>query len=94
MRDSRKITTCINCGAPLINRKCEYCGTDYTDNTKVSGVIGEDFFGEIVVANQKFKVYLSEVEVENDTADVRTYDGSYVHRFITNRRRKFTFVEY
>ena len=93
MRDSRKITTCINCGALLINRKCEYCGTDYTDNAKVSGVIGKDFFGEIVVANQKFKVYLSEVEVESDTADVMTCDGSFWNRVVTNRRRKFTFIE-
>ena len=25
-------TTCKNCGAPLHDGKCEYCGTEYNDN--------------------------------------------------------------
>ena len=26
--------TCKNCGAPLNGNKCEYCGTQYVDNSK------------------------------------------------------------
>lgn len=31
--DLNDITNCKNCGAPLTNYKCKYCGTEYNQNT-------------------------------------------------------------
>ena len=27
------LTNCVNCGAPLHGSKCEYCGTEYPENS-------------------------------------------------------------
>ena len=31
------LTSCVNCGAPLRGKKCEYCGTSYEKEGKFSG---------------------------------------------------------
>ena len=35
-KEEPKIHNCKNCGAPLHNNKCEYCGTEYGNHQKIS----------------------------------------------------------
>lgn len=49
-----KMTNCKNCGAPITNGKCEYCGTIYYDFTNLN-LHGKNIFrfmegGKIVEA--------------------------------------------
>lgn len=30
----KRVINCKNCGAPLNGNRCEYCGTEYVDNSK------------------------------------------------------------
>ena len=30
------MTNCKNCGAPLTNNKCEYCGTEYEEHKTIT----------------------------------------------------------
>ena len=48
-----KVTNCPNCGAIVLGRRCEYCGTIFNnlENIIVNGIIsikGEDFDGNVL----------------------------------------------
>ena len=52
-------TNCINCGAPLKDKKCEYCGTEYTlDNY---GQINEYKVKLNILGHEK-EFYIGEIE--------------------------------
>lgn len=60
------ITNCKNCGAPLIDQKCEYCGTDYNQKRSNNNNSSfDDLINEIEIIDEKIK-YL---EVHNTATD-------------------------
>lgn len=86
------IKNCINCGAPVANRKCEYCGTEY--NEKFSTNMTDDFRGTLTFKGQTFDVYMSEVEVEYpDFGTVRDFEGRLL-TVASSPKRTFTLIEY
>ena len=59
-------TNCINCGAPLHNEKCEYCGTEYhLDNF---GQINEYKVKLNILGKEKY-FYISNVETHSIYGD-------------------------
>ena len=86
------IKNCINCGAVLVNKKCEYCGTEY--NERFSTNMSDDFRGTLTYKGQTFDVYMSEVEVSRlDFGSTRDLNGK-LHRFYGGTKRTFTLIEY
>lgn len=86
------IKNCINCGAPIVNRKCEYCGTEY--NEKFSTNIADDFRGTLTYKGQAFDVYMSEVDVEYpDIISCIDFSGRLM-RVASSPKRTFTLIEY
>lgn len=86
------IKNCINCGAVLVNRKCEYCGTEY--NERFSTNMSDDFRGTLTYKGKTFDVYMSEVEVRNLGLDsYRSSDGK-IFRACNETKRTFTLIEY
>jgi hypothetical protein len=68
-------TNCINCGAPLHNEKCDYCGTEYhLDNC---GQINE-YKVKINILGQEKEFYIGRIERHSlFSADTcRNIDGS------------------
>lgn len=58
------MTNCVNCGAPLHGTKCEYCGTEYTeDRKKIKAEFSKnDAYGVLEINGQNFSVYLGRME--------------------------------
>ena len=89
---SVKITSCLNCGAPLSGPVCQYCGTSYGDErAPMSITIDDDSLrGTLVFKGCSFAVRLREIEMEHyDTVeaarslDGRLYVGHQSHPTIT-----------
>ena len=90
------ITNCINCGAPLHDGKCDYCGSEYSKNTPVSvdrlDRIGADV--TIRIGGEEYNCYLGDCEMYavEIGGGGRAMDGSIWRGEITHKR-KFTFIE-
>lgn len=61
-----KQTNCINCGAPLHNEKCDYCGTEY--NLGNSGYINE-YIVKINILGQEKDFYIGKIEKQSIFGD-------------------------
>lgn len=87
------IRNCINCGAPLTDFKCSYCGTEYKDEMPIAASFdGYNSKGTLTIAGQTFDVYLNEVTVEyNDYGAIRGLD-SRLCRPVVNASHKFTLI--
>lgn len=59
-------TNCINCGAPLKNQKCEYCGTEYYLDTL--GQINE-YKIKVNIMGQEKDFYISKIEKQSIFGD-------------------------
>lgn len=71
-----KQTNCINCGAPLHNEKCDYCGTEYhLDN---NGQINE-YKVKLNIMGEEKEFYISKVEKNAIFGDAyRNMEGNLV----------------
>jgi len=85
------IKNCMNCGAVLINKKCEYCGTEYNERFSVD--LSDDFRGTLTFKGKTYDVYMSEVEVENECMSYRGADGR-IMLVKGNVNRTFTLIGY
>lgn len=87
------ITNCINCGAPLHNGKCEYCGTEYTDTGNGIKINGRETYFPVEINGKEYTCYLSKVKV--DTIEVGTYRDMYgrIQREKPVYKRQFTLNE-
>jgi len=77
-----KLINCKNCGAPLHNNKCEYCGSEYEYVVELN-----DFQQviELYIAGKKRKFYIEYVEQYPIYCDAyRTIDGSLFHKSAGN----------
>lgn len=85
--------TCIRCGAPLANSKCEYCGTEYGS----SGFSGDfnAYSGEINVNGEKIKCYIGKIDTEPVLSSFsgRTASGELKAKPV-GMKRKITLIEY
>lgn len=86
---------CINCGAELHGRKCEYCGSEYADVTTIRATFdGENPLGKLTVGNDTYDVYLSVVEYERISPSNygRDINGKVINQ-PTMIKRRFKLVE-
>lgn len=87
------ITNCINCGAPLHNGKCEYCGTEYTDTGKGIKINGRETYFPVEIDGREYTCYLSHVKVEHiDLGTYRDMQGQ-LRRSPAVYKRQFTLTE-
>lgn len=77
---------CKQCGAPLKNNKCEYCGT----NNGLNGSL-MNMQGELNINGETIKVYVAE-ETMNYDCSVFTDRNGVLHRKPISKR-KFTLIE-
>lgn len=67
------LTNCKNCGAPLKDMKCEYCGTEYD---YIPSIDSMEQVIKINIHGVVRRFYIGEVEVEPTYYDIpRTIDG-------------------
>lgn len=60
-----KLTNCINCGAPIKNGKCDYCGTEYDKKEKhIELILQEKDRIKLKIYGIEKEFYIGEVEVE------------------------------
>ena len=57
-----RLTNCVNCGAVLHGRKCEYCGTEYGRSGFVCNLGVNECTGTIRFDGKEYQVYLGNVE--------------------------------
>lgn len=86
-----QLTNCINCGAPLKDRKCPYCGTEYTDSGSITADFDGGMFGTLNIDGQVFEVYLSNVEIADVGDRYRLMDGRMAPH-IPKLLHKFTLI--
>ena len=86
---------CINCGAPLHGRKCEYCGTEYTENGNIQAEFdAKDGIGVVNLMGQKYTCYVSKMEA--NCIDLEQAGRDMSGRLIRGKtiyKHKFTLVE-
>lgn len=76
-------TNCINCGAPLNNNKCDYCGTKYTLDE--FGQINE-YKVKLNIMGQEKEFYISEIETHCIYSDAyRDINGKLARKKICNK---------
>lgn len=81
-----KLTNCKNCGAPLKNYKCDYCGSEYEYVQEISD------FKQIItlfIGGRKRKFYISTVACEPVIYETTSFlDGTrtYARRINDNIR--------
>ena len=79
-----KTKTCINCGAPLYGRVCEYCGTDYSEIGSFQACFeSDDAFGTLKIGSREYTCYIGSMS----TADI-VFKGLPIAK-----KRKFTLIE-
>lgn len=90
-----KIHNCINCGAPLYEQVCPYCGTRYRpgSNTVVASFDNDALTGTLTVCGNTFDVYLSEVEANNAGSGAYRDQTGRLTRERTRFIHKFTLIE-
>lgn len=86
------ITNCINCGAPLQSKKCEYCGTDYSG--KFESQISDEWFGTLTYKGNTYQVYMDECVVNYECGECYRDFNGVLHRTQGVKKRKFTLIEY
>lgn len=85
---------CVNCGAPIKDGKCEYCGAEYHKLNSLDGSFDE-YQGEITIDGKKIRCYIGDMKVEhifNDCAS-RDRNGNLQGEVIAIKR-KITLIEY
>ena len=89
------LKNCINCGAPLHGRKCDYCGTEYSDDGGICAIFGDnDMTGEVIIGEKRYHCYLSCVDIQYVGGEAaRSIDGT-LHRYPGRQRHTFTLVEF
>lgn len=82
------ITNCINCGAPLKNKVCEYCGTRYESSSLGERIIKLEVGGEIK------SFYIG--TLEKHTIDFGSYrdEKGILHRHCGEPKLKISLIEY
>ena len=89
-----KIKNCINCGAPLHGRKCEYCGTEYTENGGVFAAFPEgEVCGTLSVGDVTYRCYIGSMEAHTICMDAQRdiYGNLHIDRGCL--KHKFTLIE-
>ena len=87
------MTNCINCGAPLHDGKCAYCGTEYRDGKFVCDFERYDSEGTISFYGQKYQVYLSHVEGNIICPEIGRDMSGRLYRSNPQCKRVFTLIE-
>ena len=89
-----KLTNCVNCGAPLVDCKCKYCGTEYDDSGVRASFGADDWVGTLTVGGVEYAVYLGEMQatvIQGANAG-RDLDGTF-HADPIGVKHKFVLIE-
>ena len=89
------IKNCINCGAPLHGAKCDYCGTEYSENGHIRAEFGkEDGIGVVNLMGKEYRCYVSKMEAVGICSPNAGRDMSgRLFRGDVTYKHKFTLVE-
>lgn len=79
---------CKQCGAPLKNNKCEYCGT----NNGLNGSL-MNMQGELNINGETIKVYVAKEELMDNSIVGYTERNGQLQRLKKMTARKFTLIE-
>lgn len=86
---------CINCGAPLRGRKCDYCGTEYTEDGNIQAEFdARDGIGVVNLMGQKYTCYVAKMEavgIDGPNSGRDMYGR--MHRETICYKHRFTLVE-
>lgn len=85
------MTNCINCGAPIHNNKCDYCGTEYTLDEM--GRINE-YKVKLNILGEDRCFYIGDIKVNRLFSDgpYRNFNGDLVANEIA-KKIKLTLIE-
>lgn len=85
---------CINCGAVLHGNRCEYCGTEYSENGITAKFSEKDYTGTIQIGNTIFQGYIGDMEISTIAIGCsgRGIDGKLKPGKMIEKR-KFTVIE-
>ena len=86
---------CINCGAPLHGRKCDYCGTEYNENGNIQAKFdASDGIGIVNLMGKQYTCYVASMEAYgiDSLNSGRDMSGRMIRDTICYKH-KFTLVE-
>ena len=89
------IKNCINCGAPLHGRKCDYCGTEYNENGNIQANFdASDGIGIVNLMGKQYTCYVASMEAYgiDSPNSGRDMSGLMIRDTICYKH-KFTLVE-
>lgn len=86
-------TNCINCGAVLHGRKCEYCGTEYTGETITAKFNENSHTITFKMGNETFRGYISRMECKAVAGKNCHRDSNGKYHGIVMTKRTLTVVE-
>ena len=85
---------CINCGAPLRGGKCDYCGTEYNGEGRISAKFdASDGTGIVSIFGKTYQCYVSKMEAEGISLNAGRDMSGRMIRENTIYKHKFTLIE-
>lgn len=88
------MTNCINCGAPLHGRKCEYWGTEYENGGFSCSFEKNDYTGTIRFGKEEYRCYLSKVNANVIYGDAMRDETGQLRAGKPIIKRMFTLIEF
>lgn len=84
---------CVNCGAPITNNKCEYCGAEYHKSNPLQGSFDE-YQGEITIGGKNIRCYIGDMQAEHIySADTGRDRNGNLQGNVVKVKRKITLIE-
>ena len=88
------MTNCVNCGAVLTGKKCEYCGTEYREENLIVAKFSKNgMVGKLKINDDEYDVYIGGIEHNAIALSSGRDCNGKLHVGETCVKRKFTLIE-
>jgi hypothetical protein len=87
------ITNCVNCGAPLHGKKCEYCGTEYNNDGVYASFDRGEATGTISIGGVEYQVHIGSMEGHVLCSGAYRDANGLLHMEQPVMKHKFTLIE-